>query len=367
MRRTIRRDWLMYNQFRHYLTGVSTLMFLIFSPVAAAQSQDSDIGPKPLFASHDLLPVHVEIPITTLMKKRPEEEYLDGKFSYQEAGGTEQALDLKVRTRGRYRRERKTCNLPPIRLNFRKGQVKETEFAGQDKLKLVTHCQPTIARYEQLVLKEYLAYRILQTLTDYSFRVRLMHITYVDTDEKAATITRYGFVIEDDDDVAERLGLEILVSDGISYANLDPRQTNLIAVYEYMIGNTDFSMIRGPANDDCCHNSVPFSGAENGIMPIPYDFDFSGIVNAPYAEPNPQLKMRNVRQRKYRGRCANNEHLEETFSLLEQKQTEIRALVAAIPDLTPKYVKEVNGYLDDFYEDISTEKGIDRNFIRDCS
>jgi hypothetical protein len=134
-----------------------------------------------------------------------------------------------------------------------------------------------------------------------------------------------------------------------------------------MIGNTYFSMIRGPLDDDCCHNTIPFAGGENGLISIPYDFDLSGIVNAPYAEPNPQFKMRNVRQRKYRGRCANNELLDETFALFEQKQPDIRALVMEIPDLSPKYVKEVNGYLDDFYEEISTEKGIARNFIKDCS
>jgi hypothetical protein len=281
--------------------------------------------------------------------------------------GSEQALDLKIRTRGRYRRKKSTCILPPIRLNFRKGQVRETEFAGQDKLKLVTHCKDNNARNEQLVLKEYLAYRFLQTLTANSFGVRMMRITYVDSEQNRDTVTRYGFVIEDDDDIGDRLGLKRVKSGGISYSDLNPRQTNIVAVFEYLIGNTDFSMIRGPADDECCHNVVPFVSGENGYTPIPYDFDFSGLVNAPYAEPNPQLKIRSVRQRVYRGRCSNNQYLDETLALFREKEPEFRALVAALPDLTPKYEKEVTRFLDEFYEDIGSEKQIDRNIIRDCS
>ncbi len=354
---------LMNHRPSRYLTGVSTLMFLAISSTTAADNA----GEKPLFASHRILEVRIEAPITTLMKKRPNEEYLDGTFSYALADGTEITLDLKIRTRGKYRRRKQTCALPPIRLNFRKGQLKDTEFAGQDKLKLVTHCKTRNARYEQLVLREFLAYRILQALTDKSFGARLMRVTYVDTDQKEETLTRYGFVIEDDEDVSDRLGLELVQSSGISYEGLDPRQTNLIAVFEYMIGNTDFSMIRGPANESCCHNVVLFKSEENVLTPIPYDFDFSGLVNAPYAEPNPRFNIRSVRQRIYRGRCSNNQYLNETLTLFRDKEPEVRALIAGLSDLAAKYEKEVSQFLDKFYENIGSEQGIEKHFTKKCS
>lgn len=342
------------------LTAIAPLAFLSFVGIAAAQDDNN-----PLFLSQDLLEVRIEAPLYTLIRKRPDEEYLDGKFSYTAADGTEQTLDLKIRTRGKYRRLKKTCRLPPIRLNFRKGQVEDTEFAGEDKLKLVTHCK-TSDRYEQLVLREYLAYRILNTLTDKSFGARLMRVTYVDSDGKEKPITRFGFVIEDDEDIADRIGEELMTSTGISYDELDRRQAILISVFEYMIGNTDFSLIRGPAGDDCCHNIVLYSAANNMITPIPYDFDFAGIVNAPYAEPNPQLPIKNVRTRFYRGRCMYNDYLDDTFGLLKEKEPAVRAELAAL-ELNTKYAKEVTRYLDSFYKTINDQESIDKAFIKGCS
>lgn len=348
------------------LTASSVLMFLAISPDADAQPGRDVSTASPLFATHEVLNVRIEAPVATLIRQRPDEEYLDGRFAYTLADGAEQLLDLKIRTRGKYRRQKKTCSLPPIRLNFRKKQVAGTEFAGQDKLKLVTHCK-TSERYEQLVLKEYLAYRMLQALTDKSFGARLMHITYIDTDEKEKPVTRYGFVIEDKDDIGERVGLELLKIGKISYADLDPRQANIINVYEYMIGNTDFSMIRGPLDDDCCHNNVLYKDASGLITPIPYDFDFAGLVDAPYAEPNPQFDIRSVRTRVYRGRCNNNPHLADTLALFLDKETELRALINDLPGLQAKTVKSVNGYIDQFYEIVRDEKDVERYLTKRCS
>jgi hypothetical protein len=343
------------------------LMFLAFSLRVAAQTSDGPAAGTPLFSSHDVLEVRIEAPLRTLIRDRPEEEYLDGFFTYLSADGSEQKLDLKVRSRGKYRRQKKTCTLPPIRLNFSKDQVKGTEFAGQDKLKLVTHCKSTSDRYEQMVLREYLAYRILQTLTDNSFGARLLHITYVDSEGKEETVVRYGFVIEDDDDIATRIGLDKLKMPSTNYDALNPRQTNLVAVFEYMIGNTDFSMIAGPANSDCCHNIVLYGEEGSPITPIPYDFDFAGLVNAPYAEPNPQFKLRNVRIRLYRGRCSNNQYLEDTFALFREKEAEIRAHISGMPGLTDGYAEEVTKYLDAFYETIGDESSVAKSIIRECS
>lgn len=350
----------------HSLTLPGTLVFLALSLPANAQTTGGASGNSPLFANHSILEVRIEAPVARLIRERPDDEYLDGFFTYVRADGSEQKLDLKVRTRGKYRRQKKTCALPPIRLNFQKGQVEGTEFAGQDKLKLVTHCK-TSDRYQQMVLREYLAYRILQTLTDKSFGARLMRITYVDTDGREDTLVRYGFVIEDDDDIAVRIGKDKLKIPSTSYDALDQPQMNLAAVFEFLIGNTDFSMIAGPADSDCCHNIVLYGNAGQPITPIPYDFDFSGLVNAPYAEPNPQFKIRSVRTRLYRGRCSNNERLDDTFALFREKEADIRALIAGLPDFDPKHEKEVSSYVDDFYEIIADEKMIERKFTKECS
>ena len=339
---------------------MAQLAFLAISADTRAQDDGT-----PLFASQDIMEVRMEVPVFTLIRERPDEEYLDGFFYYTGVDGAEHKLDLKVRTRGRYRRQKKTCRLPPIRLNFRKGQVRETEFAGQDKLKLVTHCK-TSDRYEQLVLREYLAYRILNTLTDNSFRARLMRIHYVDSDGKESDMTRYGFVIEDRDDIADRIGQELYEVPQITYDDLVPEPAALVGIFEYMIGNTDFSLVAGPANDDCCHNNVLFRGSDGRVTPIPYDFDFSRARQCAVCRANPQLPIRSVRSRHYRGRCMYNEFVNDVFASMREKEPQIRAEVAAIP-FSAKSEKEVSRYLDDFFKIAAEAKSIDRYIVKGCS
>lgn len=349
------------------LTVPAAALFLVLSTVVTAQSVTDSAEIQPLFASHDMMTVRIEAPLTTLMKEQPDVEYLDGTFSYIDSAGQEHSLDLKLRTRGKYRRKKTTCNFSPIRLNFRKKQVDGTEFAGQDKLKLVTHCQTRKKSFEQLVLREYLAYRIMQVLSDKSFGARLMQITYVDTEKDGKSITKYGFVIEDEDDIGKRIGMVAAEVRGIKAEELDPRHANLVSVYEYLIGNTDFSLILGPADTSCCHNAILFSKNGPPYTPIPYDFDFSGIVNAPYAEPNPRFSIRSVTNRLYRGRCKNNELLDGTFAYFLEKESEIRNLVTELEGLDNRNRKSVNKFLDGFFEDITDPKAKERKFIRRCS
>ncbi len=356
----------MKNKIKHsILTALAVTLFLVLSQVVVAQTAADEVEIRPLFLSHDILHVRIEAPITTLMKEQPDEEYLDGTFSYTDSAGIEHKLDLKLQTRGRFRRNKSTCTFSPIRLNFRKKQVAGTEFAGQDKLKLVTHCKSSKS-YEQLVLREYLTYRMLQTLTDNSFGARLMRITYVNTEKNGDSITKYGFVIEDEDDIGERLGLIAFKERKIASADLDGRQANLVSVYEYLIGNTDFSLILGPEHSSCCHNAVLFSNGAAPYTPIPYDFDFSGFVDAPYATANPRFKLRSVKNRLYRGRCRNNELLEDTFAYYVEKEPDIRMLVADLEDLNKGNRKQVGKYLDGFYKDIADPKKKERNFIKKC-
>ena len=345
------------------LTTTVVVLFLLFQGTSSAQEADTS---QPLFSSHALMQVRIEAPLETLLKERPEDEYLDGAFIYTELDGSEHRLDLKIQTRGRFRRQKSTCNFPPVRLNFRKGQVEDSLFASQDKLKLVTHCQTKRSRYEQLVLREYLAYRTLMALTDKSKSARLMRITWIDTEGENDPLEKYGFVIEDDDNVGDRIGMEEVSSSGLNYSDLDPAHTNLISLFQFMIGNTDYSLIRGPADDDCCHNAVPYT--DGTIMrSIPYDLDFSGLVNAPYAEPNPQFRIRNVRTRVYRGRCANNGYLPATIQLFQDKKAEIYALIGELTALDDRNRDQVTEYFDDFYALISDPSEVEKELVRECS
>ncbi len=349
---------------------IGTLITALLSVAALADTHgngsDGQAGIARLFTSDTPLVVTIQAPLTTLMKDRPIEEYLDGTFSFTGDDGTEQTIDLKIRTRGKYRREEEHCDFAPIRLNFRKKQVVDTIFDGQDKLKLVTHCQNRKSHYEQLVLREYLVYRFLQVLTNKSFGVRLFQINYVDT-EGGEAMTKLGFVIEDDDDVAERNGMQSVKGGNLSGDDIERRQQNLVNVFQYLIGNTEYSLFNPEPDEFCCHN-MDFMSVMGGppLTPLAYDFDFAGMVNAPYAQPNPRFEHTSVRQRLYRGQCRNNELLPETLQRFLDRKDAIYGMVDEFELLNWRSRRYVTRYLNTFYDHISEPKSVNARFIEKC-
>ena len=135
-----------------------------------------------------------------------------------------------------------------------------------------------------------------------------------------------------------------------------------------MIGNTDFSPIKGVPGEPCCHNYVLLAGGESKMLAIPYDFDVTGIVDAPYAVPNPRFHLRNVKQRMYRGRCANNEYLDESLQLFRDKQEAIYDLVNSdsVPGLSSRSIKTTRRYIDEFYATIDSPKRVERYIVDKC-
>jgi len=339
---------------------------LVFLCTAAgAQDDDAALLP-PLFSQHDPLEVIIEAPLTTLMDERPDDEYLDGVFRHVAADGTEHEFALKVRTRGKFRRDKESCTFAPLRLNFKKKELAGSEFDGQDKLKLVTHCRTGDRKFEQILLREYVTYRTFSLLTSRSFGVRLLHITYVDT-ESDSSLVRYGFVIEDDDAMAERLGMERVKTGAIAHTDLDAAQENLVNLFEYMIGNTDFSLVDVVEGEDCCHNSILLSATgKPPYTPVPYDFDFAGLVNAPYAAPNPRFKLMSIRQRLYRGQCRNNELLPGSINHFLKARDNIFAMLDSLDMVTPYTNRQIRSYLEAFYDDISSPRRIRSRLISNC-
>ncbi len=326
----------------------------------------ADDGALPLFSDDAVLELRIEAPLTTLVRERSDTEYLDGFIYFNDASGAEQQLDLKLRARGRYRRQVDTCPFPPVRLNFRKKQVEGTVFEGVDKLKLVTHCRNSSDAYEQNVLKEYLAYRIFNLLTDYSLRVRLLRIEYVDTQNSGDPETRYAFLIEDDELFTDRVGAPQAEVPYTNYENLEANQASLVAVFQYLIGNTDFSMVAGAKDDICCHNVGLFTIATDRYLPVPYDFDFAGLVNARYAEPNPKLPIKRVTSRLYRGECSFNSHLDDTVSQVLAQRDSVRDTLADLPGMDERTRNTTARYLNQFFDEMGNPRNVESRMVRKC-
>jgi len=342
-------------------TFVSVAWFLLFS---SAEAQE--IGaPDTLFQSDEILDVRIVAPIATLVSERSIDEELPGIFEYTNSAGETVELDIKLRARGKFRRDKDNCRFPPLRLNFVKSQTKGTLFHKQKKVKLVTHCQNS-AKYAEVLLREYIAYRLLNVMTDASFRVRLLRITYVENERSKADDVRYGFIIEHKDRLAKRMGKTILDVSGVSPRSLNAEYANMISLYHYLIGNTDFSSVRGPKGELCCHNHVLFGNEGEPVWSIPYDFDQAGLVGAPHAEPNPQLKIRTVKQRLYRGRCIHNEYVEATVADYRDKREELLRIVGELEVASDRSVESMTSYIEKFYKALESKKRITSSIIKKC-
>ena len=338
-----------------------TLVALVVLLPLAVQAQ------TPLFAGDEVLQLTMRAPFDEIMADREGDTQYDGSLEFTDESGKSVELDVKYRVRGRYRARHTTCDFAPLRVNFKKKQVQGTIFAGQDKLKLVTYCRNTGTSHEQHILREFLTYRFLQALTEHSFRTRLLSVTYIDSSGKNRTRTRYSFFIEHRDELAQRLAAETVEVRSVKYDQLDPVQTSLIAVFAYFAGNTDFSAVLGPADDFCCHNVQLLEKPPGVYLPIPYDFDMSGMVGAPYATPNPKYRLRSVRVRLYRGLCRHNDLLPATFAHFNDTRQAFSNIINAFEGTTNTTRKRVQRYIDDFYKRINHPRGMEKYFTEDCS
>jgi hypothetical protein len=340
-------------------------LFALAMAFSCLQAQATES--RPLFENAWLIEATIRAPIGTIMKNRSEEEEFEGTFTYKTLSGEQQELKLKVQIRGHFRADKKICDFGPLRLNFKKKQVAGTEFAGQDKLKLVTHCQNKNPTYEQLMLKEYLTYKMFSSVTENAFRVRLLKITYIDSEGNSSNRTHYSFLIEHRKKLAARIEMEPGNAESITFSQLDNPQTNLVTVYSYLIGNTDFSAVLGPKQDRCCHNVELFKNSNDQYVPIPYDFDFSGMVDAPYAAPNSRFDIDKVTERKYRGLCKNNDLLENSFTLFNESQAEILSMIENFDPLVGVARNQMKRYVKRFYKDISNDGKVQKYFVKECS
>jgi hypothetical protein len=340
----------------------STLAVSSGAAVGAAEAGRGD----PLFAADDVLPIRITGPFQALAKDRaPEPEYRPGTLSYGVEPGAAPAFSVGLRPRGNSRRDRQVCKVPPLRLNLRSQEVEGTLFDGQDKLKLVTHCQSS-SRHDRFVYKEYLVYRMLNQVSDASFRVRGLDIEYVDSGNPGKVARRFGFFIEDKERLAHRLGLQAAEPVSIDARRLEPHHTSLMDLFQFMIGNTDFAFTAGPEGDHCCHNATLLTAADGLYRPMPYDFDVSGFVNPPYALVDERLPIRDVRKRLYRGLCWDSNIQEQALERVRQARSAIVGVLQQETPLDESSRRVALAYIDAFYAVLDDPDDLQRRVLGAC-
>jgi hypothetical protein len=335
--------------------------FIIAMLLTSAKAQDYSQGnAAPLFSSHQILQIIVRGDLQTITDDIGEERQEHPATLLYVTGSDTVALDVQISTRGNFRRKAENCVFPPLRINFKKKQVKGTVFDEINKIKLVTQCRPNSVAYEQYVLEEYLIYRVYNILTDTSFRVRLAQITYIDEGRKDKTWQSYAFFIEPDGDFGNRLHLAETKKKYLMQDSTQLHHINRLAVFQYFIGNTDWAITT-------LHNIKLFA-ADSLQRPyaIPYDFDWAGAISTDYAEPQPRFGIERVSDRLFRGQCRTMEEFKANFEFFKSKKAEIYALYEGFEPLRSRQRKDVLSYYEKFYETIDNDAMIKIEFIDNC-
>ncbi len=352
---------------RAYIGHILSLWTVCACLSAGAVSAAGDGGKvSPLFQSHEPLSLRISAPFSQFIRGRGSERpYVPAMLTFTDENGAERQLELKIRVRGKSRANPETCSFPPLMLNFSRKKLDGTPFADENKLKLVTHCQNKSA-YENYVRLEYLNYRVFQLFTDHSVRVRLAQINYRDSENDKDLGVHTAFFLEDSGRMARRLGMKQIRETRLAPQIYDPASLNLVEVFAYFLGNVDWSAVRGPEGEDCCHNIIPLRDASGKTFPVPYDFDSTGVVDAPYAPVPKSLSIDSVRQRLYRGFCHGDGILQGTLQLFEEKRGAITDLYQSQADLSPRSASSALNYYGIFYKTIGTPGSLEREIVNKC-
>jgi len=319
----------------------SLLCLLVFPAQVYAQND-------PLFMSDEPLAITFEIPLATIIRDGESKPVLDGIMRFRDADGSNATIQISMTTRGRSRLE--YCRFPPLKLNLKKKQAKGTLFEGQNKLKIVTHCRDG-ETHERYLRQEFGIYKAYNVLTDFSFRARWISVTYKDSEGKRDDEVHDAFFIESNREVGERHGRERVMDNKVSSAQLDPVESSRYVLFQYLIANTDWSMLKGPGEEGCCHNGkiLRAPGSTENYVVLPYDFDQAGLIKTRYALPAEALRIRSVRQRLYRGRCRHNAELDATIALFNERRGSLEKYL--VPDeLSEREQDRAREYIGDFFE-----------------
>jgi len=312
-----------------------------------------------LFEEDSILEVQLTGPMGKLIQDK--EKRIELPFSLTI---DDRQIDLKVRARGNSRM--RVCDFPPLRFNFENSDTAGSPFEGQGKIKLVTRCRKTSSS-KQDVLEEYAAYRIFGLLSDVSYRVRLLNITYDDTDNRIRDkySQSHAFLIEPTKHMTSRVGGRISELPAVALSWMDDSQAALVYVFQYLVANTDWSFVSPDKDRDCCHN-INLININGKQFPVPYDFDLAGLVNADYAFPDPSLRLRRVTIRRYLGFCTDTDVLREAIKTVNSSKQAILDVINGLPSLSDKEKTSRVDYLQRFFKEAQDEEKIISKFEKRC-
>jgi len=341
------------------------LLLALGSPgLSRGQDTSSARGrePSPLFRSDRSLAITLTADFRggvlkdrdTLSQKR-----FPATLAWRSGDGDSGSFRVLLSTRGHSRLLPVVCDFTPLRVHFPDSLHRPSLFEGPRSLKLSVNCKPKDAEYRQYVLQEYLIYRSYQLLTEWSYRTRLVTATYVEAGRGDTIAVTPSFFLEHDDDVARRNGGASFEQPGVRFGDVDSTTMLRTALFQYMVGNTDWGL-------PVLHNIRVVRVDPGFYYPVPYDFDFSGLIKTRYARPSQKLPITSVRQRLWRGPCTTMDALIPLFGEFADRKDTLLALHRDFPGLDPKRAASTAEYLEEFFRTIANPKKAESEFRYVC-
>ena len=328
------------------------LVFVCCFLLTSAMGQSSN-----LFDSDEVIQLTLRGDLKTVFNDRGDDPQYHPATLYYQADQNTINIPIKIKTRGNFRKISSNCKYPPLLLNFAKSSTPENSvFYGQDKVKLVTPCQG-----DKYVINEYLVYKLYNFITPKSLKARLVKVIYQDTVKNESSDSYYGILLEEEEQMAMRNMSYILEKIGLRPEETKKDDFLKMAVFQYMIGNTDWSV-------QFQQNIILITGDSTSLPTvIPYDFDHAGIVRAPYAKPAEELQLSSTLERRYRGYCIPEmNQFTEVFKTFNQLKDDFYALYKGNSLLSSKYQNQTLKFLDRFYATINDPEKARKAFSYPC-
>lgn len=344
------------------------LIFFVSGHILQAQTSDGHEGFKDsisintdIFDQDKLAEITLKFSFKEYRKNKDNTDYHPAELTYLVSDSLP-AISKKVRVRARGNNHKAICSFPPMRLNIKKTEVENKKLTGVKNIKLVTHCKNSKIS-NTYVLKEYLIYKIYQVISPYSFRVRLTRVNYIDTSSSDKETEAWAFLIEPEKMLADRFDLLSIKQDNLGFKYADPEMINTMAMFNYMIGNADYSLAAR-------HNVKLLKSPDPSIttvIPVPYDFDYAGLVNASYAIPGENLGIKSVTERYFTGPCRGKDAHEKAIQNIVKKKQEILKEIEAFEYLSTKEKQKMTKYLESFFETANQKQFVQRNILSTCT
>lgn len=338
------------------MKGIFLWLSVLITAISQIYAQELILQTDQFFAKETPVDVTLNTNLKRLNSNRKSTPYQSGTITWHNPAGTGDITEpINLKLRGNFRRE--NCGMASLMLDFKDAE-KKSKFRKLGKVKMVAPCESGY-EYEQFVLQEFLIYKMYNLITDASFKVRLLNLTVQDSVKAKKHFKQYAFVIEPARVLAKRKGW-VEEENMKFYTEQTNRETSTIVfLFQYMVGNTDWAI----SNYHNIKLFFPKDSAKTRPYVVPYDFDFSGLVNAPYASPPETTHLTEVTERFYMGYPRTMEELKVAAGRFLAKEKEIKDLVKQFTYIGENQRSQMIDFLEEFFELIKDESQMKVAFI----